>query len=200
VRKSGNRVRITAQLIEAETGAHLWADRFDGALEDVFDLQDQVATSVAGVIEPTLQAAEAAHSAKRPTSDLTAYDLYLRAVVNFFPPSRERVVENLGLLEQAIERDPNFGPALAWAAICHVRAHQDGWAADLDTARQKGVELVQWALRVGGSDPGVIVNAAYPLAYFGEPIGAMIALIDRIASPEMVEIRSGQEVAIGRVR
>jgi len=76
VRKVGNRVRITAQLIEAETGAHLWADRFDGLLEDVFELQDKVASSVAGVIEPALQAAETARSARRPTNDLTAYDLY----------------------------------------------------------------------------------------------------------------------------
>ncbi|HEV8679389.1 MAG TPA: adenylate/guanylate cyclase domain-containing protein [Stellaceae bacterium] len=179
VRKAGNRVRITGQLIDTESGAHLWADRFDGSLEDVFDLQDQVAISVAGVIEPTLQVVEAARSARRPTSDLTAYDLFLRALVNFFPPSQERVIKNLALLEQAIERDPNFGPALAWAAICHLRSHQDGWASDPNRARQQGVELAQQALRVAGSDPGVIVNAAYPLAYFGEPIGAMIALIDR---------------------
>src|SRR5262249_5181145 len=79
VRKGGNRVRITAQLIDATNGAHLWADRFDGSLEDVFDLQDKVASSVAGVIEPALQAAETARSARRPTNDLTAYDLYLRA-------------------------------------------------------------------------------------------------------------------------
>ena len=80
VRKAGDRVRITAQLIEAETDAHLWADRFDGSLEDVFELQDQVATSVAGVIEPTLQTAEIRRSSGRPTEDLTAYDLYLRAL------------------------------------------------------------------------------------------------------------------------
>jgi adenylate cyclase len=79
VRKGGGRLRITAQLIEAEIGAHLWADRFDGSLEDVFELQDQVAISVAGVIEPALQAAETARSVNRPTSGLSAYDLYLRA-------------------------------------------------------------------------------------------------------------------------
>ncbi len=79
VRKARGRVRITGQLIDAATGTHLWADRFDGSLEDVFDLQDKVASSVAGVIEPALQTAEAAPSAARPTADLTAYDLYLRA-------------------------------------------------------------------------------------------------------------------------
>src|ERR671927_97070 len=79
VRKGGNRVRITAQLIEAETGAHLWADRFDGALEDVFDLQDRVASSVAGVIEPTLQTAEIARSPRHTDPEVTAYDLLLRS-------------------------------------------------------------------------------------------------------------------------
>src|SRR4051794_8731975 len=79
VRKGGNRVRITAQLIDALTGTHLWADHFDGLIEDVFELQDKVALSVTGVIEPALQAAETVRSAGRPTADLTAYDLYLRA-------------------------------------------------------------------------------------------------------------------------
>ena len=81
VRKAGGRMRITAQLVEAESGAHLWADRFDGSLEDVFELQDKVALSVAGVIEPALQAAETRRSSQRPTADLTAYDLYLRSLV-----------------------------------------------------------------------------------------------------------------------
>ena len=80
--RAGNRVRITGQLIDALNGTHLWADRFDGSLEDVFDLQDKVASSVAGVIEPALQAAEMRRSAARPTTDLTAYDLYLRASRN----------------------------------------------------------------------------------------------------------------------
>src|SRR5205823_115111 len=100
VRKAGNRVRITAQLIDAETGAHLWADRFDGLLEDIFELQDKVALSVAGVIEPALQAAEMRRSAARPTTDLTAYDLYLRALAVFFPVTKEGIFEALRLLEQ----------------------------------------------------------------------------------------------------
>jgi adenylate cyclase len=117
VRKGGNRVRITGQLIDAATGAHLWADRFDGSLEDVFELQDKVASSVAGVIEPALQAAETARSAGRPTTDLTAYDLYLRAYAIYLSSARE-IPEALCLMEQAIARDPNYGPALAWAAQC----------------------------------------------------------------------------------
>jgi hypothetical protein len=88
VRKAGQQVRITGQLIDALTGTHLWADRFDGSLEDIFELQDRVAVSVAGVIEPALQAAEMRRSAARPTTDLSAYDLYLRALAVFFPITR----------------------------------------------------------------------------------------------------------------
>src|SRR5207237_7565158 len=107
VRKAGNRVRITGQLIDALSGTHLWADRFDGSLKDVFELQDRVAVSVAGVIEPALQAAETRRAAPRPTTDLGAYDLYLRAVATFFPITRERVFEALRLFEQAIAIDPH---------------------------------------------------------------------------------------------
>src|SRR5438128_3580003 len=112
VRKGGNRVRITGQLIDAVTGTHLWADRFDGSLEDVFELQDKVALSVAGVIEPALQAAETARSVGRPTDDLNAYDLYLRAYALLMSSAR-RIPEALRLLQQAIERDPSYGPVLA---------------------------------------------------------------------------------------
>jgi tetratricopeptide (TPR) repeat protein len=179
VRKGGNRVRISAQLIDALTGTHLWADRFDGSLEDVFALQDKIAVSVAGVIEPALQAAETARSAARPTNDLTAYDLYLRAVATFFPMTKERLVTALGLLEQAIAIDPRYGPALAWAAICHTRLKQDGWVETPETNRRKAIDLARQALQAGESDPRVLTNAAFVLAIFGEDIGAMIGLVDR---------------------
>jgi TolB-like protein/class 3 adenylate cyclase len=178
VRKAGERVRITAQLIDAATGAHLWADRFDGSLEDVFDLQDKVAVGVAGVIEPTLQAAETARSAGRPTSDLTAYDLYLRALAMVWSPARQ-VPEALHLLEQAIARDPSYGPALGWAATCCFRLLLDGQSANPEADRKKGIDFASRALEVAGNDPGTLVNAAHALAFFGEDIGAMTALVDR---------------------
>ncbi len=142
VRKGGGRVRITAQLVEAETGAHLWADHFDGSLEDVFELQDSVAISVAGVIEPALQAAEARRSAHRPTNDLTAYDLYLRALPNFASAARERT-RALDLLEQAIARDPRYGPALALAAMCMPQLHRNGWAESPDVGRDRGLDYAR---------------------------------------------------------
>jgi TolB-like protein/class 3 adenylate cyclase len=179
VRKGGNRVRITGQLIEAETGTHLWADRFDGLIEDVFELQDKVALSVAGVIEPTLQAAEMRRSAARPKADLTAYDLYLRALAMFYPITKDRIFEVLALLEQAVAIEPRYGPALAWAAICHMTLVRDGWAETPEASRRKGSDLARRALEVGESDPGILANAANALAHFGEDIAAMIALVDR---------------------
>ena len=179
VRKAGDRVRITGQLIDALTGTHLWADRFDGSLEDVFELQDKVAVSVAGVIEPALQAAEMRRSAARPTTDLSAYDLYLRALAAFFPITKERIFEALGLLEQAIAIDRHYGPALSWAAICHMRLVSDGWAEEPETSRRKAIDLARQALQAAENDPGILANAAFVLAYFGEDIGAMIGLVDR---------------------
>jgi adenylate cyclase len=178
VRKAGNRVRITGQLIDAETGAHLWADRFDGSIEDVFELQDKVAASVAGVIEPTLQMAEVHRSARRPTNDLAAYDLYLRAYALMLSPAR-RLPEVLDLLDRAIEREPDFGPALAWAAICHIVCDFNSWTDDPKENWCKGVQRGRRALQVAGDDPAILANAAFALAYLGEDIGAMIALADR---------------------
>jgi TolB-like protein/class 3 adenylate cyclase len=177
VRKAGNRVRITAQLIEALDGAHLWADRFDGSLEDIFDLQDKVASSVAGVIEPALQAAETARSANRPTHDLTAYDLYLRAY-EIVLSSGEDLPQALHLLDQAIDRDPRYAPALALAAVGHLRLCVDGLSKDPQADRRRGADLAHRALKVARDDPSTLANASLALAYFGEDIGAMVGLID----------------------
>jgi adenylate cyclase len=137
-----------------------------------------VASSVAGVIEPALQAAETARSASRPTDDLTAYDLYLRAYAMVMSSSRE-IPEALHLTEQAIARDPRYGSALAWAAHCCFRLLFDGRSGDREAERLKGADFARRALQVAGDDPGIVVNCALALAYFGEDIGAMIALVDR---------------------
>jgi adenylate cyclase len=178
VRKASNRVRITGQLIDAATGAHLWADRFDGSLEDVFDLQDKVAISVAGVIEPALQAAETTRSTRRLTVDLTAYDLYLRAYAMILSSAR-LVPKALNLLEQAISRDPCYGPALAEAAFCCVRLVLDGFSKDPEVDRMNGIAFARRALEAAADDPLVLAASAYALAYLGEDIGATVALVDR---------------------
>ena len=179
VRKGGNRVRITAQLIDALTDAHLWADRFDGSLEDVFDLQDKVASSVAGVIEPTLQAAEIRLSSARPTSDLTAYDFYLRALPHVFSQEWDGYALGLDLLGRAIERDPRYGSALAHAAYCHVGLYDNGWTDDPETNRRTSIDLARRSLRSGPDDPEVLAIAAFVLGRSGEDIDAAVGLIDR---------------------
>jgi adenylate cyclase len=142
VRKAGGRVRITAQLIETATRSHLWADRFDGSLEHVFDLQDKVASSVAGIIEPALQAAETQRSARRPTTDLTTYDFYLRANAMVWSSARHSP-EALRLMEQAIARDPHYGPALAWAAYCCYRLLLDDRSEGRAADRLKGTDFAR---------------------------------------------------------
>jgi adenylate cyclase len=179
VRKAGGRVRITGQLIDAAGGTHLWADRFDGALDDVFDLQDKIAVSVAGVIEPTLQAAEIRRAADRPTSDSTAYDLYLRAVPLWASHEKELIIQALGLLAQAIERDPHYGPALGLAALCHQLLTISDWTNNSETHRREGVNLARRALRCSPDDPDVLANAAVVLGSLGEDIDVAIGSIDR---------------------
>jgi TolB-like protein/class 3 adenylate cyclase len=148
VRKAGGRVRITAQLIDTAIGAHLWADRFDGSLDDVFELQDKVASSVAGVIEPALQAAELARSADRPTDDLTAYDLYLRAFPHAFSWDKRLIGHAIDLLGRATENDPRYGPALALAAYCHRQLDLSGWADDPGMNRRQSLDLARRAVQV----------------------------------------------------
>jgi len=179
VRKAGNRVRITAQLVEAESGAQLWADRFEGSLEDVFQLQDDVAVSVAGVIEPALQAAEARRSAKRPTRDLTAYDLFLRALAVGSSRSKAGITRALDFSEQAIGRDPHYGSALGYAASCRVVMDVNGWTEELGQNRRAAIGCAERALESAGDDPVTLVLAAHALAYFGENFDAVIGLVDR---------------------
>jgi len=179
VRKAGKRIRITGQLIDAISGAHLWADHFDGSLKDVFELQDSVASSVAGVIEPTLEAMELQQSAQRRTDDLTAYDLFLRARASALSWEKLGVQRALDALGKALERDPHYAPALAFVAHCHVQLHLNGWSNNPERGRQEGIEYARRALRVGGNDPYVLDQVASVLGYFERDINPAIALIDR---------------------
>jgi adenylate cyclase len=181
VRKAGQRVRITAQLIDAANGAHLWAEHFDGSMENIFELQDKVALSVAAVVEPGVQDAEIRRSANRPTNDLAAYDLYLRAIAPIRSGAREkdRYVQGLVLATKAIKLDPRYGNALVFAGFCHHVLHAAGWTDDAAAARREGIEFARRALAVSDNDPAVLGLAARLLGYFGEDIAAAITLIDR---------------------
>jgi adenylate cyclase len=178
VRGAGNRIRISAQLLDATTGAHLWADRFDAQLADVFALQDNVASSVAGVIEPRLEAAEYHRSTQRATNDLTAYDLYLRARAHTSSWERAGIVRALDLLGQALKRDADYGKALAMAAHCHMQLLGNGWS-DEQPSRQEGVDLARRALQAAGDDPNVLAHVAHVLGHLEPDIEPAITLIDR---------------------
>jgi TolB-like protein/DNA-binding response OmpR family regulator len=179
VRKVDTRVRITAQLIEAETGAHLWADRFDGSLENVLDLQDQVAISVAGVIEPTLEAAEIRRALDQPSNNPTTYDLYLRALQTTDSWEKKDYLAALDCLSRATKQDATYGPALALSALYHTALSGSGWTDDPDATRQTAISLARRAVRNAGDDAATLGRAAYILAYFGEDIDAATALIAR---------------------
>ena len=129
VRKASNRVRITGQLVDATTGAHVWADRFDGALEDIFDLQDQVTASVVGTIEPKLRQAEIDRANRKPTENLDAYDFYLRGLAGVHQYTKEGNNAAISIY-RAIELDPNFAAAFGLAARCYVQRNSSGWATD----------------------------------------------------------------------
>jgi adenylate cyclase len=163
VRKSGDRVRITGQLIDAATGAHLWADKFDGGLEDVFDLQDKITASVVGAIEPTLRKAEIERARHRPVENLDAYDLYLRALPHVYAFRPDENLVALKLLGNAIELDPTYAPALAYAAWCHEQRLTRGWAPvgpdDVGTA----IALARRAIAAGSDDAMALVAAGFVL-------------------------------------
>ena len=179
VRKAGGRVRITGQLIDALSGTHLWADRFDGSLEDVFGLQDQVASGVVGAIEPRLRQSEIERASRRPTESLDAYDLYLRALALRDTHTDESVREAVALLKRALAVDPGYAPAKA--AIGWSRVHQvsHGRSPVSETEAAEAVSLARQALEAGKDDPDTLWMAAATLAIFAGEHAIAAAAIDR---------------------
>lgn len=181
VRKAGNRVRITGQLVDASNGAHLWANRFDGELENIFELQDQVTASVVGIIAPKLEQAEIARAAQKPTENLHAYDYYLRGMAKLhavYGGSQDAVDEALKLFYRAIELDPEFASAHGMAAWCYVLRKNYGWGAS-DIEENAEIErLARRAARLAKEDPVALHTAGFALAHIGQ-LETGAALIDR---------------------
>jgi TolB-like protein/class 3 adenylate cyclase/tetratricopeptide (TPR) repeat protein len=163
VRKAGNRVRITGQLIDAATGAHLWADRFDGGLEDVFELQDKITGSVVGAIEPTLRKAEIERVRRRPVENLDAYDLYLRALPHVYAFRPNENLVGLELLRKAIELEPTYAPALAHAAWCLEQRLVRGWPPVGPDDAGTAAALARRAIAAGSEDAMTLVAAGFVL-------------------------------------
>jgi adenylate cyclase len=179
VRKAGGRVRITCQLIEALSGGHIWADRFDSTLDDIFELQDRVTESVAGAIEPTLRKVEIERALNKPTDNLDAYDLYLRSMSYFFKWTRADCAEALRLSRQALALDPSFSLAKALTSYCigalvTLGAYEWG-GAEADEA----IRLARTAIADARDDPTTLRAAAQSLAYLGGGLDVARAAVDR---------------------
>ena len=165
VRKAAGKVRITGQLIEAATGAHLWADRFDGVLEDVFDLQDRVTSSVIGAISPQLQRAEIERAQRKPTESLQAYDYYLRALFSTYRFTREANLEALGLAETASRIDPTFALSYALGANSFGVRKAWGWSTDPAWEAAEARRLAKKAIELEKDDPSVLTLAGQALSF-----------------------------------
>ena len=179
VRKAGNRVRITGQLIDTATGAHLWADRFDGGLDDIFDLQDQVTSSVVGAIAPKLEQAEIERAKHKPTESLDAYDYFLRGMAVFHQYSKDFHDEALPLFYQAIELDPNFASAYGMAARCYSQRKGSGWVTNRAEDIAETARLARRAGVLGRDDAFALCSAGIALAFVVGDVEDGAAFIDR---------------------
>ncbi|SIO15478.1 adenylate cyclase [Bradyrhizobium erythrophlei] len=179
VRKASGKVRITGQLIDAVTGAHVWADRFERDLTDVFALQDDVTVAVVSAIEPRLLQTEIALAARRRPENLTAYDFYLRAIQQYFSLTREGLGEAIRLAHRALELDPRFGLVAALAGICHMNNVLYGYANDPQFDRKEAVRLIRLALSVDDGDPETLAWAGVISAFMVGDCEGSIEMADR---------------------
>ena len=179
VRKASGKVRITGQLIDAVTGAHIWADRFEGDLTDVFALQDEVAVAVVSAIQPKLLQTEITMATRRRPENLTAYDFFLRAMQQFYLSTREGFAGAIALAHRALELDPRFGLVAALAGLCHERNVVWGYAFDPQFEREEAVRLLRLALSVNENDSETLAYAATISAFMVGDTESEIEMADR---------------------
>jgi adenylate cyclase len=167
VRKAGNHVRVTAQLIDGTSDTHLWADKYDGAITDIFDLQDRITASVVGAIQPSVRSAEIERSRRKRPESLDAYDLVLRAYPNVWSLERAANAEALKLLYQATAIEPDYSLALSLTAWCHAQQVVYNWAVEPASARTEALRLAQMAVTTSGEDPTIltVLGAAYAIVH-----------------------------------
>lgn len=179
VRRANSRVRILVKLIDARGGAQIWAERFEDTLQDIFALQDRVALSVAGVIEPNIQAAELRRATRGTVENLGCYDLYLRAAHLRATLRKAEVTQALELLERALTLEPEFAPALAQAAGCHSQLYVNHWSDNRDFHRTEGLIMAERAVRAGADDAAVLAQVANAVMELDHGIDRASGLIDR---------------------
>jgi adenylate cyclase len=179
VRKASGKVRITGQLIDAVTGAHIWADRFERDLTDVFALQDEVTVAVVSAIQPKMRQTEIAMATRRRPENLTAYDFHLRALPQFYLATREGLAEAIRLAHRALELDSKLASAASLAGVCHMQNVVLGFANDPQFDRMEAVRLAHLALSIDDSDPETLARASVISAFMVGDSEAEIEMADR---------------------
>jgi adenylate cyclase len=179
VRNAAGKIRITGQLIDAATGTHLWADRFEGNIGDVFALQDKVTENVVSAIAPKLLQTEIDLAVRRRPDNIGAYDLVLRALPHLYSLTREGLAEALHFLSRALEIDPRYGTAASLAAGCHLLSVVQGWAVDPKLEIAEATRLSSLALSIDPNDPETLAMVGRGLAYMSGDFGAAIEMVDR---------------------
>ncbi|MGA9252619.1 MAG: adenylate/guanylate cyclase domain-containing protein [Roseobacter sp.] len=178
VQRAGNRVRITVQLIETDGGAHLWADRYDGPLDDIFNLQDQITEQVAGAIQPSIQFAEIERTRRKPPQNLGAYDYTMRAMPGVWMLEQNAAAQALELLDKALEIDPDYPLALALAAWCWAQHSVYNWAEDIANAKVEALSRAERAAQMSSDDP-LILSVLGTVHTFARNYGAARVLLER---------------------
>lgn len=179
VRKEGARVRITAQLIDTTTGAHLWAECFEGTFDSVFDVQDQVSEAVVGALSPRLELAEIERAKRKPTENLDAYDCYLRGMACTYQRNRNATTDALGFFSRAIDLDEEFASAYGMAAWCYVWRQYNGWAIDRTQEAGEGARLARRAVELGKNDAIALSRGGYALSFLAGEFEGGRVFVDR---------------------
>ena len=178
VQRAGNRVRITVQLVETDAGAHLWADKYDGSLDDIFELQDQITEQVAGAIHPSIQLAEVERTLCKRPQDMGAYDYTMRAMPEAWVLEEKAASKALDLLEKALEIDPDYPLALALAAWCWAQRSVYNWAEDISKAKAEALARAERAAQMSSEDP-LILSVLGTVHTFARNYGAARVLLER---------------------
>jgi adenylate cyclase len=197
VRKASDKVRITAQLIDATTGSHVWADRFERNLTDIFALQDEVTVAVVSAIQPKLFQTEIATAARRRPENLTAYDFYLRARQQSYLTTSEALAEALKLAHRALELDPGFGLAAALAGHCHMLNVLWGYATDPQFDRKEAIRLLRLAVSIDDSDPETLAMVCVNSAFMVGDSDSSIELADRAVALNSNAYNAWQKQRLG---
>ena len=178
VQRAGGRVRITVQLIETEGGAHIWAERYDGSLDDIFDLQDRITEQVAGALQPSIRRAEIERARRKPPQDLGAYDYTMRAMQHVWRLEKDEAARGGNLLNQALEIDPDYPLALALAAWCHAQRSVYNWTDDIEAAKANALAFAERAADLSSDDP-LILTVLGTVHTFARNYGAARVMLER---------------------